>query len=218
MLVIIGSVIVMSHESKNPSIENDITRQSLTKQADINQSQKLLLGDPDAPVSIVEYFDYKCPNCNNFHRTVATEINDAYVESGKVNYEIRITPIIGPDSATAARGAYCANDQNTFEIYHNTVLDYMYDTYYGDGTFSAELENILTVDRLSELMNSTDIDQNAFKACVESDRYNASLDANLEAAADDSIQGTPGFAIGEQTFVGGQPFTVFKTLLDIELR
>jgi len=57
-----------------------------------------------------------------------------------------------------------------------------------------------------------------FASCTDSDRFNANLDANLNAAADDSIQGTPGFAVGEQSFVGGQPFSVFKTLLDIELR
>ena len=179
---------------------------------------RLVIGDPGAEATIVEYFDYKCPSCNNFHRTTAQDISRNYVEPGLAKFEIRITPIIGPDSGNAARGAYCANDQHLFGEYHNAVLDFMYDNYYSDQNYSAELQNILTTNKLSEIAIPLGIDPAPFEACVDSDKYNPNLDSNLLAAADDGIRGTPGFAVGEQSFVVGQPYSVFQTLIDIELQ
>jgi len=217
-LIAIGGVFLVTSNTDGSSQQSSADRTTISNQESANLETKLIVGDPDAPATIVEYFDYKCPSCNQFHRTVAEEINQAYVDTGQANFEIRVTPIIGPDSATAARGAYCANDQGVFAEYHDTVLDYMDDNYYAERQFSAEFDNILTTDLLSGIVSEIGIDSVAFAACTESDRFNSNLDANLSAAADDSIQGTPGFAIGEQSFVGGQPFSVFKTLLDIELR
>ena len=166
---------------------------------------------------MIEYFDYKCPSCNQFHRTTAKEIDAEYTDNSLLKYEIRITPIIGPDSARAARGAYCSNEQSLFETYHNNVLDYLYDNYYKDGNFAAEFDDILTLDMLVDLAPG-EIDEDIFRSCVDSDKYNPALDQNLLLAAEDGVRGTPGFAIGDQSFVGGQPYSVFKTLIDIELQ
>ena len=200
--------------SQESSEERTVTREQNT----LDDTQVLVIGNPEAPATLVEYFDYKCPACNQFHNTIAKDIERDYVAPGLANFEIRITPVIGPDSANAARGAYCANDQGLFESYHNTVLDFMRDNYYAQGNIAAEFEDILTTDQLVEIVTPLGIEPEDFRKCVDSARYNSNLDTNLEAAADDSVRGTPGFAIGEQSFVGGQPYTVFQTLLDIELQ
>ena len=209
----------MNRNSNSTLQEASVERTVVTNLQSEDLNTKLIIGIPDAEVAIVEYFDYKCPSRNIFHRNVGKEIDEAYTVDGRVNYEIRLTPIIGPDSANTARGAYCANDQGLFAIYHETVLDYMYDIYYEKRNISAEFDNILTTNLLGGLALDIGIDHDdTFTSCVDSDRFDGNLDANLNAATDDSIQGTPGFAIGKRSFVGGQPFSVFETLLDIELR
>ena len=215
ILVLGGGFFILT----NKSTENKPSQsQQQSVQRAVLGDVRLVLGDPKAEATIVEYSDYKCPSCGNFHQTTGKELTAKYVDNSQANFEIRITPIIGPDSANAGRGAYCSNDQGQFEHYHETVMNYMWDTYYSTGDFSYEYSNILTTAKLVEIITSLDIDIDAFAACVDSDKFNPLLDENLLLAADDEIQGTPGFAIGEQSFVGGQPLTVFETLLDIELR
>lgn len=210
-----GAVFIgLNSSSDPPESSNPITSTPNLVTVD----QKLIIGSANAPVTIVEYFDYKCPSCNNFHHTTGQQIQTKFVDTGQANFEIRITPILGPDSGNAARGAYCANDQNQFVNYHNSVIEYMWDNYYADSKFSAEGDNILTTGKLAEISEPLGIDIDKFKSCVDSKLHNDKLDQNLLLAAEDEIRGTPGFAIGEQTFVGGQPFNVFETLINIELQ
>ncbi len=217
--IIGGLGLFISFNSSSGEPETNQQSQSPTAERSIlEQPKRLLIGDSGARATLVEYFDYKCPACNQFHRGVGDEIKKEYLDTGLANLEIKITPVIGPDSANAARGAYCALEQNLFGEYHETVINYMYDNYYASGNFAAEFDNILTTSELANITEPLGIDRESFVDCVDSDTYNEYLNDNLLAAAEDGIRGTPGFAVGEQSFVGGQPFTVFKTLLDIQLR
>jgi protein-disulfide isomerase len=218
MLTALGGALFIYNNRQNPALDSIEKQNEQQDQITSNSDKKLIIGSNEAKVTVVEYFDYKCPSCNNFHRGTGLDINKEYIDSDKANFEIRITPIIGPDSANAGRGAYCANEQDRFKDYHNSVLNYMYDNYYSSGNFSAEFENILTTDLLKEIAKEIEIDADKLGECIDSDKYNPNLDQNLLLAADDEIRGTPGFVIGEQSFVGGQPFSVFKTLINIELR
>ncbi len=220
-LVVGAGLFFIVNGDDTPSISDSQRRATVAKQVEQSGGESLLLvGEPDAKATVVEYYDYKCPACNSFHRTTGREIEAAYVDDGLAKIDLRLTPVIGPDSANAGRGAYCANEQGLFSEYHNTVMDHMWDNYYGVGDFSVEFQNYLTTNKLSEILLGAGvaIDEVAFTECTDSDRYNPFLDENLLLAAEDSIQGTPGFAIGDQSFVGGQPFSVFKTLIDIQLR
>lgn len=202
--------------NKTTATTNETQQESTVQPSSDTIDTKLTIGNPEAQVSVVEYADYKCPNCNRFSRTTETELFEKYSDD-QLNIEVRQTPIIGPDSANAARGAYCANDQGIFEKYHQNVLNFMWDNYYSSSNFAAEFETILTTDKLAELIANEDINTEEFKSCVNSDKYNPALDRDLLAAADDGVRGTPGFAIGGQSFVGLQPLSVFSALIDSQL-
>jgi len=73
------------------------------------------MGDPNAPVRIIEYADFQCPYCLQYWRATEPQIIKTYVATGKVYYEYRsVGAFIGPDSALAAEAVYCAGDQNKF--------------------------------------------------------------------------------------------------------
>lgn len=182
----------------------------------VTTDQRLYIGASTAPVTIVEYIDYKCPNCNVFHRTTAPEIESTYDD--QVRFEIRAYPVIGPDSGRALRGAYCAQDQGVFADYHDAVMDYMWDNFYENQDYYIEIEDHLTSDRLLEITEGLLSDQASFRDCIESEEKNPLLDRDLANGGDDGIRGTPGFRVAGQTFVGRQPLSVFETLIDIELR
>lgn len=69
------------------------------------------LGDPKAPVTVVEFADLQCPFCRDFSNQVLPKIVDNYVKSGKVRMELRLLSFIGPDSERAARWAQYAGQQ-----------------------------------------------------------------------------------------------------------
>lgn len=70
------------------------------------------LGNPDAPVTVVEFVDLQCPFCAQFDRTVLPTVLDRYVRTGRVRMELRTLAFIGPDSVRAAQAAQAAADQD----------------------------------------------------------------------------------------------------------
>jgi len=173
----------------------------------------LIIGQKNAPVTIVEYVDFKCPNCAAFHNDAGKKIRDAYIDTGKANIEVRAYPFLGPDSGRALRGAYCANEQGSFTDYHDKIFSYMWETYYKNRNYAIEIEDVLTEKTILNIIASTSIDEEMLKQCMRSEKLNAAIDNDLLQAADDSVQGTPTFIIDGQRIVGPQPFELFDRLL-----
>lgn len=203
-----------SSVQKSPSTERSTSTRAVTE----SDRPFLTIGKADAPVSITEFGDYKCPSCASFHQGAEQQITSEYINTGKVKIVFRTYPYLGPDSGRAARSAYCANDQKIFSAYHAAVFDFMWNTYYKDKKYEAEIQNILTDDTLTDLAKSAGAEEAAFKSCIAGDKFNKFIDEDLAAAADSEVQGTPTFLIGNQKIVGPQPYNVFKSLIELQLR
>ncbi len=78
-----------------------------------------VLGNPSAPVTLIEFGDYQCHFCNVFFHSTEGDILKNYVETGKVKIIFKDYNIIGPDSVSASYGAHCAKDQGAFWEYHD---------------------------------------------------------------------------------------------------
>ena len=73
------------------------------------------LGSNDAPMTIVEFTDYQCPFCQQFHMTAFQDVKRDYVDAGKVRYASRDLPLaMHPNAMSAAHVARCAGEQNKF--------------------------------------------------------------------------------------------------------
>jgi protein-disulfide isomerase len=72
----------------------------------------IVLGSPDAPVTMVEFADLQCPFCAEYHARVFPELLDRYVRTGKLRLELRLLRFLGPDSDRLARAAAAASEQN----------------------------------------------------------------------------------------------------------
>jgi protein-disulfide isomerase len=84
----------------------------------------LVLGNPDAPLTMVEFADLQCPFCAQYDRDVLLTIVKRYVRTGKLRLELRLLTFIGPDSVRMARVAEAAAGQERAWplvdlIYHN---------------------------------------------------------------------------------------------------
>lgn len=83
-----------------------------------------VLGDTNAKVTIVEFADFQCPFCEQWYTQVEPNIINDYVKTGKAKFAFRIYAFLGPDSNSAAEGAYCANEQGKFWAYHNFLYSH----------------------------------------------------------------------------------------------
>lgn len=81
------------------------------------------LGDPDAPVTIVEFSEFYCPYCARFVWNTLPQIEEAYVDTGKVRFVFRNLTVHGMAAIEAAVAGECAHDQDAFWEYSHAIFD-----------------------------------------------------------------------------------------------
>lgn len=168
-----------------------------------------ILGDPSAPITIVEFGDYQCHQCYNWFHNTKPAITRDYIETGKVNLVFVDLAFLGSDSPKAAQASYCAEDQGMYWDYHDLLYSSQ-EPKIDSGWANSE--------RLKAFAFSLGLDMNLFDSCLDSGKYSKRVQYNIQQAKDHGVRGTPGFFIvgpdGQQQISGAQPFSVFKQILD----
>jgi len=155
-----------------------------------------VLGNPDGDVTLVEFFDYRCPYC----RKVTADLLDVVEKDGGIRLVFKEFPILGPDSVVAARAALAAAQQDRYRDFHLALM-----------TTPGQLDETtvlalagdlgLDVDRLRKDMESESVEQQI--------RDNHSLGQALQ------INGTPAFIVGKEIVPGAVPM---RQLLELVRR
>jgi protein-disulfide isomerase len=170
------------------------------------------LGSNDAPLVIVEFTDYQCPYCRQFHSTTFGEIRRKYVDPGKVRLVIHDLPLVDihPDAMRAAQAARCAGDQSQFLAMHDLL--------FGDPANLGQ-------DGLMNYARSLKLDTAAFQSCLGSSRHKAEIERDIAVASSLQISATPSFLVGRMKgeeivgiiVVGAQQLSFFEAkLLDAQ--
>ncbi|MBC7812788.1 MAG: thioredoxin domain-containing protein, partial [Burkholderiales bacterium] len=119
------------------------------------------LGNPDAPVRVVEYASFDCSHCEEFHRTVVPDIVER-VRAGEVLFTY--APMFGTGGIAngegAAKAALCAGYQDAFWTFHDALFNWQ--TLYANQAFTSQ--------RLSSGVDNLGIDKGAWNACMGSSR------------------------------------------------
>lgn len=174
-------------------------------------------GNPDAPVTIVEYGDFQCPVCNQFFHGAWPQIEEAYIKTGKAKLVFKDFAFIGPDSQRAAEAAQCANVQGKFWEYHDTLYNFIWDNYYARG-INGENRGAFTKSNLQGFASEIDLDTEAFTACLDDGTYRDIVNDNKRDGTRQGVRGTPTFFINGQKVVGAQPFSVFAQIIEGKLK
>ncbi len=140
-------------------------------------------GNPDGDVSIVEFFDYKCPYC----RRVASTIKDVVAADGKIRLVMKEFPVLGPQSIKAARAALAAVKQGKYEKFHWALM-----TEPGD----------MSDPHIRQIARTVGLDVEQMQKDMESPEIQAMAQRNRELARALQITGTPAFVI-DDTLVPG---------------
>ncbi|MBI2882352.1 MAG: thioredoxin domain-containing protein [Candidatus Methylomirabilis oxyfera] len=159
-------------------------------------------GPKDAPVTIVEFSDFQCPYCS---RVVGTLKEVVRLYPKQVRLAFRDFPIAGlhPKAQKAAEAARCAGDQGKFWEYHDRLFE---------SQAHAEISDF------KQFAEQLKLDGNSFAACLDSGKYAAAIQADVQEGARLGITGTPTFFINGRLVVGALPLEMFRKLIDRELR
>jgi protein-disulfide isomerase len=165
------------------------------------------LGRADAPLTLVEFSDYQCPFCKQFHTATFEQLRKEYVDKGKLRFISRDLPLEMHQNATqAAQAARCGGEQGQFWKMRDVLI--------------ANAGN-LALDALLNYAESLYLDTAKFRDCLESQKYKADVQKDLDQANALGIVATPAFVIGKTTaegvdgfkFVGALPYATFDAKL-----
>jgi protein-disulfide isomerase len=170
------------------------------------------MGDPAAPVVIIEYSDFQCPFCKRFHDDSLPLIVRDYVAQGTVYFEYRHFPVVDGGSSSgeshqAAFAAVCAGRQNRFWEFHDLL--FANQTGENIGNFTAR--------RLEAMAETLGLDLEAYRECLASGDVENEVNVHRAAALDLGVYSTPSFVINGELIVGAQSYEVFQGAIDAAL-
>jgi protein-disulfide isomerase len=170
-------------------------------------------GDPNAPITIVEFSDFQCPFCARFFSETLPLIQKNYIETGKVKFVYRDFPIpsIHQNAIPAAIAAECADEQGMFWEYHDKIFE--------NQLLWQDLDKQNVVSTFEQFAKELGLDTESFNTCLESAKYLDEVQNDLNDGVSYGVTGTPGFFIGNEKIgysmvSGAQPYAAFQQVFD----
>lgn len=178
-----------------------------------------MLGDADAPVTVVYWGDYKCPNCKRFEQRAFSRLENGPISDGEVRFVKKNFPFIAADSTTAAVASQCIWRQagaaypDVFWKWHEAMYSNQ----------RAEHQRWASQDRIVSIAKDVgQIDTAGLRECMTGDR--AAIEQEIQEDQDEGravgVTGTPSFVVyntetGEWVTVAGpQPYSRFAAAID----
>lgn len=163
------------------------------------------LGDPAAPVTIVEFSDFQCPFCGRFWQQTLPTIKEKYITTGKVKFVYRDFPIasIHSEAEKAAEAAECADEQGKFWEYHDRIF---------------QGQDELSVASFKRWATELGLDTNRFTECLDSGKYADEVAKDFQDGQAAGVTGTPTFFINGERLVGALPLAQFESAIEDALQ
>jgi protein-disulfide isomerase len=215
-LLIAGSVLYIGSNDQTANIAEQPTDEPPARIEDYESlvaDTDPVLGDPDAPVTIVEFTDFQCPFCRSFWLSTFPQLKTDYIDTGKAKLVFRDVPLSFHEAALpSAIGGQCALEQGKFWEYHDALFGQQMQ-------LEADPTQVATtvtygVPQIKAWARLAGVDGAAFDACVDAGTYADRVQEDTSAATGVGVDGTPSFFINGERLVGAQPYAVFQAAID----
>jgi len=167
-----------------------------------------VLGNSDAPITVLEWGDYQCTYCYKFHQNTLDTINDEFIKTGKVKLVFKDFPLNGPDSLLAAEASYCAEDQGKYWEFHDEVYK----------NWAGERTGWITRESLDRFAMTVNLDLEKFNTCLDEKKYQDKVNSIHNFGKELGIDATPSFLVFNDEKIikirGNQPLEVFLKTFD----
>lgn len=216
--LVIGMAIIYTGNQKtgNPvQVGGDAPQEQKTAEIDVAPvtEKDHIRGNPNAPIVIVEYSDFDCPFCKNFHETMQ-KVMETYGKDGKVAWVYRQFPLVQlhPNSPKVSAASECVASLGGNEAFWK----------FADLVVSDRGTNEPTnVTKLPEYAAQAGVDKTKFTACLDAGTFTEKIQNDVQAAMKAGAQGTPYSILiaGDQQgpIDGAQPYANVKQMIDTVL-
>jgi len=166
-----------------------------------------VLGDENAPLTIVEFSDFQCPFCGAFRSQTFDQIKSQYIDKGKVKFVYRDFPLtsIHPMAQKAAEAGECADDQGKFWEMHDKIFE-------GVNAWANSGASVF-----KQYAQEMGLDSKNFDDCLDSGKYTNEVNKDAQDAQNAGGRGTPYFVVGNTPISGAQPFANFQAAIEAQL-
>jgi protein-disulfide isomerase len=151
-------------------------------------------GNPKGDVTLVEFFDYRCPYC----KQVQPRLKELLAGDHQLRIAYKEFPILGSVSVAAARAALAAHRQSKYEAFHDAMM---------------AASGQITDDTVYQVAGAVGLDVDRLKRDISSPQIDAVLKSNHALAEALEITGTPGFVIGDQIVPGAIELSSLRDLV-----
>jgi protein-disulfide isomerase len=198
-------------------LQNQLPTKQPSLPLKISEDNDPVIGDIDAPITIIEFSDFQCPFCARFHVQTLPTIMDEYINEGTVKIVFRDFPIqsIHPNALPASVAAECANEQGKFKEMHDILFEKQ------NEWNNQEMNKTMLL--FNQYASEMQLEQEKFDSCLRNGKYIEEIKKDLDDGRAYGVSGTPGFFIGNDQigFIelkGAQPFESFKKVIDAQLK
>ena len=189
LLIFFGTSFALSNESSVLNLtENDF-----------------IIGNDNAPITIIEYASMSCSHCANFHNNTLPDLKEEYIDTGKVKYVFRDFPYNYP-ALLGSMVMRCIPSEVRY--------DYMNALYKLQNMWVVR-ENVITRQELYKIMQTGGMTKENFDTCLSNvDLENKILQEVIAAQNEFDIRSTPSFLINGDLLEGDKSIKVFRQILD----
>ena len=209
------------------------------EKVDVSADDDPTLGNPKAKITLIEFSDFQCLFCRRFWDEAFRQIKKEYIDTGKIKFVYRDYPLpFHPAAQASAEASECARDQGKYWEMHDKIFEEQ--AKQGEGTIA------YGATELKKWASQVGLDSAKFNQCLDSGKYKSEVEKDLADGSSYGVSGTPGFILmkGNETEIdigliadaqnknqyivsmpngnyfisGAQPFSVFKSIIDKELK
>ncbi len=166
------------------------------------------LGDANAPVTMEVYADFQCPVCGQFDRTTLKQIEDKYVNTGKVKIVFNHFAFIGDESTRAAEASECANAQGKFWQYADTLFNNQ----------AGENQGAFSDANLEKFAQQVGLDMSQYKTCMQNNTYLSKVQTSTQNGTARGVNATPTVFINGHMAQGAISLAQFESIAGTALR
>ena len=167
-----------------------------------------VLGDANAPVTMEVYADFQCPICGQFDRTSLKDIENKYVNAGKVKIVFNHFAFIGDESTRAAEASECANAQGKFWEYADTLFNNQ----------AGENQGAFSDDKLEAFAQQVGLDMTKYKTCMQDNTYLSKVQTSTQNGSARGVNATPTVFINGHMAQGAISLAQFESIAGAALR
>lgn len=172
---------------------------------DTSSIPDMMIGNPDAPVTVIEYASYTCPHCASFHASTYKELKRDYIDTNKINFVFREV-YFDRYGLWASMIARCAGPEKFFG-----VTDVMFST---QSTWARAGEPAQIIDELRKIGRLAGMESEMLEACLSDNNKAKNLVAwYQEKAGADNIDSTPSFVINGKKY-SNMSYSAMSEILD----